>query len=240
MARTVEEIMNRELLSVRPDLPTREALELLRSFGVGAAPVVDDARRPLGVLSLRDALDTEATAQQRMTKPAICVPTSTTVEDAARRLGRTDMHHLIVVDGAGTAVGMLSTLDLMRALVGLPARHPQTFPHWDEATKVAWTDEAVLDEEGALAAPEAPGVLVLSTARLGDSDASLWVESCADIRKRVRELVEGHPTEPVLARVLALCNLRYRAAVVADESARERVVAILRDRLDHVPPLGAT
>src|SRR5579883_2651944 len=109
MARTVDEIMNRELLAVRPDMTILEARELLRTFGVGAAPVVDEARRPLGVVSVRNLLDPEGAVQQRMSKPAICVPLSMTVEDAARHLGRTDMHHLVVVDATGAAVGMLSS-----------------------------------------------------------------------------------------------------------------------------------
>ena len=116
MARTVQEIMNRELFGVRPELPLAEARGFFRSLHVGAAPVLDEARRPLGVLSVRDVLDGDGTAGERMTKPAICVGVSTSIEEAARRLAQTSMHHLIVVDGGGTAVGIVSTLDVARIL----------------------------------------------------------------------------------------------------------------------------
>jgi hypothetical protein len=39
---------------------------------------------------------------------------------------------------------------------------------------------------------------------------------------------------------LALSGLRFRAASVRDEVDRARIAALLRDRLDHVPPVGAT
>lgn len=241
MARTVQEIMNRELLAVRPDLPAAEVGVLLRSFGVGAAPVLDDARRPLGVVSVRDVLDADGTAGDRMTRPAICVGSATSVEEAARRLAGTEMHHLIVVDASGAAAGMLSTLDLLRAVLGMPARHPAAFPHWDETTDVSWTDDWNLETEHATRAPDGAGVLVLVRGSAGETEVLVWAEPCGNVRARVLELVQV-PTrqEAALVRVLALRDLRFRAASVQDEDARERVVSILRDRLEHLPPPGAT
>jgi CBS domain-containing protein len=241
MARTVQEIMNRELLSVRPDMPISEVRGLLSSFGVGAAPVLDESRRPLGVVSVRGVLEGEGTARQRMSSPAMCVGAATSVDEAARRLARTEMHHMVVVDGTGTAVGMLSTLDLLRAVLGMPVHHPDAFPHWDEATGASWTDDWALDEENLGRAPDGPGVLALVRGNAGERDEVVWVEACGHARARVLELCEL-PTqqEPVLARVLALRDLRFRAASLHDEAARARVVALFRDRLDHLPPPGAT
>ena len=241
MARTVQEIMNRELLAVRPDFPVSEVRGLLRSFGVGAAPVLDEARRPLGVVSVRDVLEGEGIAGDRMTRPAVCVGCSTTVEDAARRLAGTEMHHLVVVDGSGAAAGMLSTLDLLRAVLGMPARHPAAFPHWDETTNASWTDDWALAAENVGRAPDGPGVLALVRGSTGDTDEVVWVENCADTHARVVELSElPEEQEPALTRVLALRGLRFRAAPVRDDELRARIVATLRDRLDHLPPPGAT
>ena len=241
MARTVQEIMNRELFGVRPELPVAEARGFFRSLHVGAAPVLDEARRPLGVLSVRDVLDGDGTAGERMTKPAICVGVSTSIEEAARQLASMSMHHLIVVDGGGAAVGIVSTLDFLRALLGMPAHHPETFPHWDEATHVSWTDDWALDEENLPRAPAGPGVLVLVRSNAGDPDEPVWVEASPDIRARLRELTEFPVQQPtVLARMLALRGLRFRAATVGDDDSREGIVALLHDRLDHRPPPGAT
>ncbi len=233
--------MNRELFAIGPELPVSEARGTFRSLRVGAAPILDEAQRPLGVLSVRDVLDGDGTVGERMTKPAICVGVSTSIDEAGRRLARTSMHHLIVVDGSGAAVGMVSTLDLLRALLGMPAHHPETFPHWDEATHVSWTDDWALDEENLGHAPAGPGVLVLVRSSTGDPDEPVWVEATPDVRMRLREL-SGSPTvQPAaLARMLALRGLRFRAAAIGDEDSRRAVVALLRDRLDHQPPPGAT
>jgi CBS domain-containing protein len=241
MPRTVDEIMNREVLAVRPDTPVREVRELLRSFKVGAVPVVDDARLPLGVLSLRDVLETEGTAGGRMTKPAMCVATSTTIDHAARQLARTDRHHLVVVDGAGAAVGMLSTLDLLRALQGMPARHPAAFPHWDETTQVSWTDDCPFDEEGCATAPDVPGFLLIVSGVPGERDAVIWTEPCDNVRARAIELLSQPSKRPTsLLHDMAAPGLRFRAAAVLDQSSRQRIAALLRDRLKNTPPPGAT
>ena len=145
-----------------------------------------------------------------------------------------------MVDGAGVAVGMVSTLDLLRALLGMPAHHPAAFPHWDETTGVSWTDDWALDEEGLDQAPDGPAVLVLVRATTHERDEVVWVEACASARARLTELKERGPgRETALARVLALRGLRVRVARVGDEETRARIVALLRDRLDHTPPPGA-
>lgn len=240
MARTVDEIMNRELLTVRPGTTIREVRDLLRSFSVGAVPVVDDASRPLGVLSLRDMLEADGVAAERMARPAICVSMSTRIDHAAHQLAASDMHHLIVVDGAGAAVGMLSTLDLLRAVLGVPARHPATFPHWDEATQVSWTDDLPLDEQGCAGVPEVPGFLLIVRSEDGKRDVVVWAEPCANVRARVVELVSSPSSQsPPLAACLSAPGVRFRAAAVFDELARQRIAVLFRDRLDHVPPPGA-
>lgn len=233
--------MNRELLALRPDLPAREVPAMLRSFGIGAAPVLDDAGHPIGVLSLRDPLDLDGSAADLMSRPALCVSASTRIEDAARQLARGDTHHLVVVDGAGAAVGMFSTIDALRALLDMPARHPAAFPHWDESTGAAWTDDWPLEEECTVNAPDAPGVLALVTAHQDERDTMVWVEGCSSLRGRALELASRPmQQEPSLVRLLVLRGLRFRAAVVADETARGRMVAGIRERIAHLPPPGGT
>jgi CBS domain-containing protein len=242
MPRTVQDIMNRELLAIRPDLPVKEAREILCSFQVGAAPVVDEARRPVGVVSLRDLLDSNGpagAAQDRMSRPALCVSISATVEQAARQLARMNMHHLVVVDGAGTAVGMLSTLDALRALLDLPARHPTTFPHWDEATGTSWTDDWPLDADAPPRVPEGAGVLALTTGRLRERDAVVWAESAGDLRRLVRRL-SSLPQSEDIKELVSLPGIRFRVAVVQDEDTRLRIVTLLRQRIEQTPPPGAT
>jgi hypothetical protein len=136
---------------------------------------------------------------------------------------------------------MLSTLDLLRSLLGLPTHHPVAFPHWDETTQVSWSDDWPLDELGCANAPDAPGFVLIVSGGPGERDAVVWTEPCTSIRARALELA-SHPSTwpPALEGHLSRPGLRFRAAVVVDESMRQRIAALLRDRLDHVPPQGAT
>jgi len=233
--------MNREVLTLRPDMALHDANHLLRSFGVGAAPVVADDGKPLGVLSVRDSLDLEGRATDRMTRPALCISSSALVEDAARRLAETNVHHLVVVDSSGCTVGMLSSLDLLRALLGMPTPHPQTFPHWDEATDACWTDDRPLDQENAARAPGGPGVVALVASHVGEPDAIVWAEACGDLRSRAAEMAaDPMHQEPALVQVLARRGMRFRVASIVDEAKRTRTLALLQDRLDHLPPPGGS
>ncbi len=241
MPRRIEEIMNRELLAVLPEAPAQAARELLRAFAIGAVPVVDDHRRPLGMLTARHLLDGNGGAADRMARPALCAEGSTGIEEAARRLALSDEHHLVVVDSAGTAVGIVSALDVLRAMLGIPAHHPAAFPHWNAATQSSWTDEWPLDAGHVKHAPDTAGVLVLVRGVRGETDAVVWVEACANVRDRVRTLVAlGSSAEPELARLLERHDLHFRAAAVPGEVDRERIASGMRSDLEHRPPPGAT
>jgi hypothetical protein len=241
MARCIEEIMNRELLAVVPETPVQAIRELLRTFAIGAVPVVNEERRPIGMVTAHAVLEGTGTAGDRMSQPVRCIEGSTSIESAARHLALADAHHLVVVDGAGVAIGIVSVLDVLRAMFGVPAHHPAAFPHWDAATQSSWTDEWPLDEAHVSQARDAAGVLVLVRGLVGETDAVVWVEACANVRTRLVELATvGSSAEPALARLLELHDLRFRAAAVGNEANRERITWGLRSDLEHRPPPGAT
>jgi CBS domain-containing protein len=241
MSRSIDEIMNRELLAVVPETPVQAIRELWRTFAIGAVPVLSEERRPLGMVTACAALDGGGSAADRMSRPAMCIEGSTGIEAAARRLALADAHHLVVVDSAGAAVGIVSVLDVLRAMLGMPAHHPAAFPHWDAATQSSWTDEWPLDKENASRAPDAAGVLVLTRGLIGETDAVVWVEACANLRDRIAALTAlGSSAEPALARLLERHDLRFRAAAVCNDADRERIASGLNSDLAHRPPPGAT
>ena len=241
MSRSIVEIMNGELLAVLPETPVQAIRELLRTFVIDAVPVLSEERHPLGLVSAGEVLDGGGTAADRMSRPAMCIEGFTSIETAGRRLALADAHHVIVVDSAGAAVGIVSALDVLRAMLGIPAHHPAAFPHWNAATQSSWTDEWPLDGEHVAHAPNAAGVLVLVRGLVGETDAVVWVESCSSVRQRVADLTAFRPSaEPALARLLERHDLRFRAAAVANDADRERVTSGLRSQLEHRPPPGAT
>jgi CBS domain-containing protein len=241
MPRSIEEIMNRELLAVVPETPAQAIRELLRTFGIGAVPVLSEERRPIGIVTANDVLEGGGTAADRMSRPAMCIDGSTGIEGAAGLLAQADAHHIVVVDSAGVAVGIVSALDVLRAMLGIPAHHPASFPHWDAATQSSWTDEWPFDEGHVSHAPDAAGVLVLVRGFIGETDAVVWVEACANVRERAAALTaRGSSAEPPLAHLLERRDLRFRAAAVRNDNDRERITSGLRSEIEHRPPPGAT
>ena len=176
-------------------------------------------------------LTAEGTAGDRM-RPALCIEGSSGFELAARRLAAADVPHAVVVDPAGVAVGIVSALDVLRAMVNLAVRHPPTSLHWDDARQSTWTDYCPLDEAHVFMAPDAAGVLVLSREAAGDARVVVWVEGCEGVRGRLAALVTlGASTEPALARLFERYDLQFRAAVVPNDAARERIVLLLSGAL---------
>jgi CBS domain-containing protein len=127
MASTVADIMNPKLLYIREGDRLSLARGQIVRFGVTAVPILDESHRPVGLVSLRDlASDHDCVAAG----PVVTVRSDATVEEAARDLARRNVHNLVVVDGDGIAVGMVSALDVVRALVGTPSCHPPQFAHF--------------------------------------------------------------------------------------------------------------
>lgn len=125
---TVREIMNPKLLYIHDGDRLSIARSQILRFGVTAVPVLDETHRPVGIVSLRDLSEDED--QIKLSTPVVTVLATASVEDGARKLAETPYHHLVVVDDKGVAVGMVSAVDFLRAMLQLPPRHPAAF---DEA-----------------------------------------------------------------------------------------------------------
>lgn len=125
MPRTVADVMNPKLLYIGEGAPLSLARSQIVQFGVTAIPVLDEAHRPIGVVSLRDLARDEGRVEP--TGHVHMVRSDALLEEGARMLAELDVHHLVVVDSRGVAVGMVSALDFVRAFIGAPARHPAAF-----------------------------------------------------------------------------------------------------------------
>jgi CBS domain-containing protein len=191
MAVRVSEIMNHELLSVGTGDAAGDVLALLLAYGISAAPVLDDARRPVGFVALRDLARAAGGSHvlSVMSAPADTVPMDATIADAAALMIARSRHHLVTVDGAGRAVGFIGTLDVLRGLLGQPVPHPSSFAHHDAQSGFAWTDEARLTFEHVDAAPASAGVFELVEAAAGQPNRVVWQEGTHDLRRRLRDML---------------------------------------------------
>ncbi len=224
MAKYVHEIVNPELFSFRPSESVSNALLGLLAMRITAVPVLSDLGEAVGMISLRDLLGEQSrgTVQERMHRPVHMIGKDEEIAEAGAQMAEHNVHHLVVHDERLRAVGVVSSLDIVRALLGIPVSYPETFAHVDPQG-LTWTDPLVLDLEHAGHAPDGPGLLVLIRGEAGKSELPIWAESTNNVRTRIHELLSVPQFDsPYLARVLEhqRGHLRFRAAAVPDAAQR--------------------
>jgi CBS domain-containing protein len=233
MSKLVHEIMNGEVLRFHEEETASDALGYLVALGVSGAPVLDDDDRAIGVVSWRDLVEAGvATVRERMKAPAIVVRPDDTITHAADLLARHAVHRVFVVDRDHAVVGALSVVDVLRAMVGTPVRHPDAFPHLDPSHHLTWTDSESFDLAALDAAPSGPGVLAIVKSVPGEPDTVVMVESASDVRARLSDLLASPPADrsDLAAAFAHPATLRFRAAAVDDPRKRAAVMRTLRAR----------
>jgi CBS domain-containing protein len=129
--------MTREVVTAGPETPFKRLVQLLAEHRISALPVVDGHNRVLGVVSEGDLLVKEERsdqperhtgfwrgrelrrkaegqcARELMTAPAVTVPSTATVAEAARLMHARHIKSLPVVDPSGQLVGIASRVDLL-------------------------------------------------------------------------------------------------------------------------------
>jgi CBS domain-containing protein len=111
-----------KVVTARPEHTIRQALALLAEHNIGALVVVDDAHRPVGILSERDivreAARNEAVFGRRvaelMTREVIVGVPEDDLKRVAHTMTERHIRHLPVVE-KGKLVGMVSIGDVVKA-----------------------------------------------------------------------------------------------------------------------------
>jgi uncharacterized protein len=116
------EFMTTPVLTVAPETPVAEASALLRDRDITTAPVVDEAQRLVGVISVADLLrglfepEPAQTVGAVMTRDVTALPQSADETDFAGAMIEHRVNSIPVVSG-GRVVGIVSASDLLRARV---------------------------------------------------------------------------------------------------------------------------
>jgi IMP dehydrogenase len=122
-AREVERVKRAESgmivgpVTARPTQSLRAALEVMREHDISGVPVVE-GERPVGILTARDIrfernLDQPVSAL--MTRDLVTVPPGVSVDEAKRLLHQHRIEKLLVVDGEGKLVGLITIKDILQA-----------------------------------------------------------------------------------------------------------------------------
>ena len=141
MSWTVADVMTRDPIAVKRETPFKEIAEVLAEHRFGCVPVVDDKRRPLGVVTEEDlALKAEPRAAgpyplesgahrserqkaaaeiaEQLMRPALRVVTpDASISEAARLLHREAQHALLVVDRYGCLAGIVTRADVLKVFL---------------------------------------------------------------------------------------------------------------------------
>ena len=128
----VVDAMHAGLISCRPEDPLRTVARLMATYRLHAVLVTGHDDGGWGVVSdgalLRAAEEgsvDEVTAAAVAETPVLTVATSDDLADVAHTMAEQDVSHVVVVEShSQQPLGVLSTLDLARALAGFPERHP--------------------------------------------------------------------------------------------------------------------
>ncbi|MBI4951402.1 MAG: CBS domain-containing protein [Myxococcales bacterium] len=132
--------MSRGLVAVRPTTTLARLQRLLEERRISAVPVIDDDKQLVGIVSTTDIVrlvHAEVVAHDAppllvipprvaadiMQRKVATVPEDAPLSEAAARMARRHIHRLVVTR-AGRVSGIISTRDLMRALVGARVTQP--------------------------------------------------------------------------------------------------------------------
>ncbi len=163
-AAPVRDVMSREVRSVTPDTPVAEAIEMLIGKVYRALPVVNAEQHVVGILTDGDLLARldlpDASLQRELTEielgreldflrrsgltvgelmvsPVITLNENAPIADAVRVMTERTIKRLPVVDHEGKLTGMVSRVDVLRALAQPPLREAdERAPHPGVHTRV--------------------------------------------------------------------------------------------------------
>ena len=126
---TVADIMTRGVLSIRPDSSLDVLADALTQAGLEGAPVRDPMGRVYGMVSKTDLLNRarttapegesgeDLTVEDVMTPVVLAVKDTDPAMDAAKRMVDAGVHRLLVVDELEHPVGIVTPMDVLKALV---------------------------------------------------------------------------------------------------------------------------
>ena len=180
-------------LTIGPGRPLAEALAVMSENRISGIPVVEESGRLVGILTHRDvrfASDMRQPVSELMTREVVTVPEGVGSDDAKQLLHRHRIEKLVVVDGKGACVGLITVKDIDKA-----AQFPM-------ATK---------DEQGRLRVAAAIGI-----GRDGLARAEALFD--ADVDAIVVDTAHGH-SEGVVAAVDRVRRLSNYTQIIAGNVA---------------------
>jgi len=118
----IDQVMTRQVITVRPDTTMRQLKEILRLNRISGAPVMQDGTM-VGIISIEDLIkaleagDIDGRVAERMAKQPQTIYADETIMQAVNTFGRYGYGRLPVIDRDGNLVGILTQGDIARGLL---------------------------------------------------------------------------------------------------------------------------
>jgi CBS domain-containing protein len=121
----VSDVMNRNVIKLNAQQRMSEIAKEFSAHNISAAPVVDESGRCIGILSATDFLQRKSAdtadaidvASSYMTRTVRTVQPNMLLLNAAILMNAEHIHRLPVVDENQRIVGMISTMDVVAAVI---------------------------------------------------------------------------------------------------------------------------
>ena len=113
-------IIKREPISVAPETPIREVVEVMASRSIGSMIIVNAEHKPIGIFTQSDALkrillpgvSLDRLIGEVMSPTPYTLPLNATAYDAALIMAMHGVRHVLAVDEGGRLIGVVSERDL--------------------------------------------------------------------------------------------------------------------------------
>jgi len=121
----VEDIMTKEVISVKRETPIYEAMEVLRKNDITGMPVIDDDMTLVGVITEKDVLrlfcgdedDKNKTVGFFMTRPAVSYRENESLQSVCDFMMVNYFRRVPVVSKKGKVVGIISRPDIIDYII---------------------------------------------------------------------------------------------------------------------------
>jgi CBS domain-containing protein len=235
--KTAAEIMNRNFFYASPGDTIGLLVHEMGERGVGSIVVLDLDGHPLGVATTPEIQNCRnfEDLTQGLHRPALCMDEHASIEAAAHTLALHPASSLVLVDGNGVAVGVLSPVELLRALLGLSG-DALAHPHDRD---FSWDEAELLELGAAHRAPEAPGIVLLSPGLDSSAKRIVWAEATDNVRERLDQMLRSPQEDPRLEAILEVYprSARFRCLTMYDAGQRERLAGALCNVADSLRPV---
>ncbi len=228
----VRDYMSKGLVVARMETPLRDVRRMLEERDISAVPVLDDAGKLRGIVSMTDLLhgpraegspDAVPLVSDIVEPAVVTIDEGEPMRDAAVRMVARQIHRLVVLR-EGTPVAVLSTRDVARAVlaarVETPLRERMTAP-----VQTIDLGEPIHSAVGRLAAAGVRGLVVMD----GRSPVGVFTQLEAVKARGLSSDLQRMPVEEVMSYetiCLDVATPLYRVAGYMVQMRVRRVLAV--------------